>query len=121
MASNHYACAPVGECEPCPEDHVSYPYCRPYNNRQAVKCTLLGANGAPAAGAADVQGWSACGKFVGSEMHQYALFILGNVVLVLLAVGVYVWRQQYQTRKYRGMLYQRVHGRQERQARASAS
>lgn len=34
-----------------------------------------------------------------------------NLVVVAAALSVYIWRQVYQTRKFRGMLYQRVHGR----------
>lgn len=41
-----------------------------------------------------------------------------NVLLVVAALSVYVWRQVYQTRKFHGMLYHRVHGRQTRRAPA---
>lgn len=40
-----------------------------------------------------------------------------NVVLVIAALSVYVWRQVHQTRKFHGMLYRRVHGRTQAQAR----
>ncbi|WFD37099.1 uncharacterized protein MJAP1_000040 [Malassezia japonica] len=105
-----YACAPVDECMPCPEDHLAYPYCRPYNNRQAVQC--LASDGAL------VDGWSACGKFIGAEVRHYGQFVFLNVLLVVAALSVYVWRQVYQTRKFHGMLYHRVHGRQTRRAPA---
>ncbi|AXA50900.1 uncharacterized protein MRET_2867 [Malassezia restricta] len=99
-----YICMPVGECQPCPEDHLAYPYCRPYNNRQPVEClqTITGAQ---------VPGWSACGKFIHAEVYKYTQYVLINVLIMVLALSVYIWRQVYQTRKYEGMLYQRVHGR----------
>jgi len=35
---------------------------------------------------------------------------LVNVVIVVTALAIYIWRQLYQSRKYQGMLHQRVHG-----------
>ncbi|WFD03818.1 hypothetical protein MOBT1_002513 [Malassezia obtusa] len=104
-AAPAYTCTPVSECRPCPADHLAYPYCRPYNNRQAVRCV-------PTNGTAPVMhGWSACGKFIGAEVRGYGQFVFLNLVVVAAALSVYIWRQVYQTRKFRGMLYKRVHGR----------
>ncbi|WFD49060.1 hypothetical protein GLX27_003737 [Malassezia furfur] len=89
---------------PCPADDLAYPYCRPYNNRQAVQCV---ANASTPA----VHGWSACGKFIGAEVRAYGKFVLANVVVVVAALALYVWRQVHQTRRFHGMLYARVHGR----------
>ena len=83
---------------------LAYPYCRPYNNRQAVQCV---ANASTPA----VHGWSACGKFIGAEVRAYGQFVLANVVVVVAALALYVWRQVHQTRRFHGMLYARVHGR----------
>lgn len=73
-----YTCTAVGECRPCPPDHVRsatnqvmYPYCRPYNNRQAVQCTS-------ALSPTPLPGWSACGKFVGAEVQHYGQFLVGR-------------------------------------------
>lgn len=33
-----------------------------------------------------------------------------NVAIVIMALAIYIWRQLHQSRKYHGMLYQRVHG-----------
>lgn len=44
---------------------------------------------------------------------------LFDVVVLLGALAVYIWRQRYQTAKYQGMLYQRVHGRRARRSAAS--
>jgi len=71
-----------------------------------------------------IQGWSACGKFVNAEVRSYTHFVVSdrlslltqlfNVLVVIAALTVYIWRQIYQTRKFQGMLYQRVHGRRSR-------
>ena len=70
---------------------------------------------------AQVPGWSACGKFIHAEVYKYTQYVvrmtrpdylqLINVLIMVLALSVYIWRQVYQTRKYEWMLYQRVHGR----------
>merc|ERR1711963_1314532 len=82
---SEYICAPMGECKPCPENNLAYPYCRPYNNRQEVQCTHTGTN-------AQVQGWSACGKFVHAEVFKYSQFVLLNVLIVVFALTIYIWR-----------------------------
>lgn len=104
-----YICETVGECLPCPQDRLDFPYCRPYNNRQQVSCVPVGEPES-----AELLGWSACGKFTGLEVRHYAQFVLCNVLVMLVAAFLYAWRQRYQTLKFRSMLQQRVHGRRPR-------
>lgn len=52
----------------CALTQLVYPYCRPYNNRQAVQCV--------AGDGALVEGWSACGKFIGAEVRHYGQFVV---------------------------------------------
>lgn len=121
-AAPAYTCTPVSECRPCPADHV----CRA-RALTTARVPLLPPVQQPPGGALcaherhgardarvervwevyrrrSARLWPVCGTRM-----PHAQFL--NLVVVAAALSVYIWRQVYQTRKFRGMLYKRVHGR----------
>lgn len=85
-----HVCAPIGECEPCPDDVIHLPYCRPYNNRRRVACSPVSdANNTTAIQAAlrsattasnpaALLGYEACGKSAKHEARDYFEMIVSH-------------------------------------------
>ncbi|GAC92452.1 hypothetical protein PHSY_000005 [Pseudozyma hubeiensis SY62] len=125
--STAHVCSPIGDCEPCPEDVIHLPYCRPYNNRRRVACSpvtdrndpqavqsaLRAANSAKTdTSAANVRlGYEACGKSAKQEARDYFEMIGVIASIAIFSVWAFVQRQKLLFRRQNQRLQSRVTGR----------
>ncbi|GAC74135.1 hypothetical protein PANT_10d00032 [Moesziomyces antarcticus T-34] len=122
-----YVCVPAGDCNPCPDDVVHLPFCRPYNNRRRVACspvadradasavrtamdTANAARNATGSTAAALLGWEACGKSAKQEAKDYFEMIAVVAVLAVVSVWAFVQRQKLLFQRQNQQLLYRVSG-----------
>ncbi|PWN48503.1 hypothetical protein IE53DRAFT_389296 [Violaceomyces palustris] len=108
-SEDKYLCTPVSDCEPCPKNSLQYPYCRPYNNRRAVSCTLLPKDGQGTA--KEYRGWEACGKVVKQEARDYLEFLVSISLIAILSICTFVHRQKVLSHRQMDRLESRISGR----------
>ncbi|SPO28080.1 uncharacterized protein UTRI_04470_B [Ustilago trichophora] len=124
-----YVCAPIGECEGCPEDVIHLPYCRPYNNRRRVACSPVTNRDDPkaiqaaldAANAAKTSppsfssptallGWEACGKSAKREARDYFEMIAVVASVAIFSIWAFIQRQKFLFNRQNQQLHSRVTG-----------
>ncbi|KAJ9473981.1 hypothetical protein PHBOTO_004071 [Pseudozyma hubeiensis] len=126
--STAHVCSPISECEPCPEDVIHLPYCRPYNNRRRVACSPVTDRNNPQSvqsalsaaksaktntSAANVirLGYEACGKSAKQEARDYFEMIGVIASIAIFSVWAFVQRQKLLFRRQNQRLQSRVTGR----------
>ncbi|CBQ68430.1 conserved hypothetical protein [Sporisorium reilianum SRZ2] len=135
--STTHVCAPIGECEPCPDDVVHLPYCRPYNNRRRVACSPLtnpndpvavqaalnlASSAAKSATSTAALGYEACGKSAKQEARDYFEMIAVIASIAIFSVWAFIQRQKLLFRRQNQQLQSRVQGnRKMRAARLAPS
>jgi len=110
-------CQPVGDCEPCPEDLMSEPFCQPFGNRRLVRCVPNTPLPAPTDDsqlgqdddtrgpqppthppsrppAAPLPAWESCGRLVPKERTDFYEFVLTNTIFAALALAVVLLRSE---------------------------
>lgn len=127
-----HVCSPIGECEPCPEDVIHLPYCRPYNNRRRVACspvtdrtdaqavqsaldvvvhTAKSTSSGSGSGSVTVRmGYEACGKSAKQEAKDYFEMIAVIASIAIFSVWAFVQRQKLLFKRQNLQLQSRVMG-----------
>ncbi|KAL7420034.1 hypothetical protein Q5752_004999 [Cryptotrichosporon argae] len=88
-------CRPFGECEPCPEDELSQPFCLPFGNRRLLHCIPASKQDDAyetddrAQPPGEVPAWEACGKVVKAEERAFYEFVTANVLFLVVALAIY--------------------------------
>ncbi|KAG2178015.1 hypothetical protein INT43_003268 [Umbelopsis isabellina] len=102
LSSDMYTCSVVGECKVCTDlEKKTQPYCKEYGNKQAISCKYNeDITGMPDA----LPLFQACPRVRWVERRHYHVFVVSNVVVSMLAVGVFLWRH----RKLTGEQYRRM-------------
>ncbi|KIM71352.1 hypothetical protein PILCRDRAFT_28765, partial [Piloderma croceum F 1598] len=80
-------CRPFGRCEPCPEDALHEPFCKPFGNRRLVHFppqhpppshpnpnTLQG----------ETPAWESCGRIPEKEREDFWEFVACNVLFAII-------------------------------------
>lgn len=124
--STVHVCAPIGECEPCPDDVIHLPYCRPYNNRRRVACSPVTDRNNPEAVQAALDeakaaksgsnstirlGYEACGKSAKKEARDYFEMIAFIASIAIFSVWAFIQRQKLLFQRQNQQLLSRVTGR----------
>ncbi|TKY89949.1 hypothetical protein EX895_001247 [Sporisorium graminicola] len=120
-----HVCAPIGECEPCPDDVIHLPYCRPYNNRRRVACSpvtnptdpkaiqsalTLATAAKTSTNSTASLGYEACGKSAKQEARDYFEMIAVIASIAIFSVWAFVQRQKLLFRRQNQQLQSRVTG-----------
>ncbi|CDS01007.1 uncharacterized protein SPSC_05179 [Sporisorium scitamineum] len=124
-----HVCAPIGECEPCPDNVIHLPYCRPYNNRRRVACSpisnpndphaiqaaLANANAAKSTSTSTsattaALGYEACGKSAKQEARDYFEMIAVITSIAIFSVWAFIQRQKLLFQRQNQQLQSRVTG-----------
>jgi len=107
-------CRPFGACEPCPEDALHEPFCRPFGNRRLMHCapspsTTSGSAHSPYPTSVDpppfyddrpppildpdaqqgvIPAWESCGRIVEKERADFYEFLACNLIIAIIALLV---------------------------------
>ncbi|EIW71227.1 hypothetical protein TREMEDRAFT_27464 [Tremella mesenterica DSM 1558] len=92
--ASQLVCRPFGECEPCPKDQLSQPFCMPFGNRRLLHCIPKDdqhraqgtTDGSQPAG--EVPAWEACGKVVKKEQRDFWEFVTTNLLFLIVALTI---------------------------------
>ncbi|CAE6457705.1 unnamed protein product [Rhizoctonia solani] len=109
-ATDEVVCRPFGMCEPCPAEAVNQPFCKPYGNRRLIHCIRkadipkdtpdghLPDHALPG----ETPAWESCGKVVLQERADFNEFVVCNLALAALSLGVlYAKVKKLTTMQYR--------------------
>ncbi|KAG8725958.1 hypothetical protein FRC12_023846 [Ceratobasidium sp. 428] len=103
-------CRPFGMCEPCPAEALGQPFCQPYGNRRLIHCIRKsdipkdtpGEHLPDTALPGETPAWEACGRVVLQERADFNEFVVCNLVLAMLSLGIlYAKVKKLTTMQYR--------------------
>ncbi|KIM33721.1 hypothetical protein M408DRAFT_84088 [Serendipita vermifera MAFF 305830] len=96
-----YQCHPFGQCEPCPEDALHEPFCKPFGHRRVVHCMLRKGDGSDTVGDphngagsgshpiyGEIPAWETCGRSVRQETADFWEFVFCNAALASISLFV---------------------------------
>ncbi|KAF8345343.1 hypothetical protein F5887DRAFT_178828 [Amanita rubescens] len=99
-------CLPFGICEPCPEDALHEPFCRPFGNRRLMHCvngTTTGptdenhSSGTPTSSLdhdepdhpeGETLAWESCGRIPSRERADFYEFVACNILFTVISLVV---------------------------------
>ncbi|KAL7414972.1 hypothetical protein BDY24DRAFT_338590 [Mrakia frigida] len=107
-----YDCRPYGNCEACPKDQKSEPFCQPYGNRRLLHCVPKGhlhhsephdpsLSEGEQQHEKEIPAWEACGKVITVERNDYWEFVTTNLLFFVLSMVILLLR----SRKLAGLQY----------------
>ncbi|KDN48315.1 hypothetical protein RSAG8_02907, partial [Rhizoctonia solani AG-8 WAC10335] len=109
-ATDEVVCRPFGVCEPCPAEALNQPFCKPYGNRRLIHCIRkadipkdmpdgqLPDHALPG----ETPAWESCGKVLLQERADFNEFVICNLALAALSLGVlYAKVKKLTTMQYR--------------------
>jgi len=91
-------CRPFGTCEPCPEDALHEPFCKPFGNRRLMHCTSTPSTlhapppARPPTNPDTFQGetpaWESCGRILDQERADFWEFVACNALFAAISLSV---------------------------------
>ncbi|KAH8547589.1 hypothetical protein BGW37DRAFT_510081 [Umbelopsis sp. PMI_123] len=97
-----YSCSVVGQCEVCTDlEKKTQPYCKEFGNKQRISCQY---NSNVTDISEPLPMYRGCSRVQWVERARYYQFVVLNVIISLLAVGVFSWRH----RKLAGDQYRKM-------------
>ncbi|KDN43208.1 hypothetical protein K437DRAFT_154309 [Tilletiaria anomala UBC 951] len=110
VSPGQWACKVIGNCQPCPEDSLHFPYCQPYANRLPVSCAPLSSstNSASPQSTEYIKGWQQCGKSVSQERWDYFEFTVFTAFIAVIGLIVFIRRQKILSERHYSVLNQRI-------------
>ncbi|KAM6492438.1 hypothetical protein JOM56_012162 [Amanita muscaria] len=94
------SCSPFGRCEPCPEDALQEPFCRPFGNRRLVHCVNDSGDGQRHSPPESLNhqdsghpegetiAWESCGRIPHQERADFYEFVACNILFAVIALVV---------------------------------
>ncbi|KAJ1302158.1 hypothetical protein OPQ81_000986 [Rhizoctonia solani] len=110
VTTDEVVCRPFGMCEPCPAEALNQPFCKPYGNRRLIHCIrkadipkdTLDGHLPDHALPGETPAWESCGKVILQERADFNEFVLCNLGLAALSLGVlYAKVKKLTTMQYR--------------------
>ncbi|KAF8223440.1 hypothetical protein L208DRAFT_540578 [Tricholoma matsutake] len=107
-----HLCLPFGVCEPCPDEALQEPFCKPFGNRRLLHCVNATAplsqsheqtspDAAPPLRPSaspnhqtlphpegEIPAWESCGRIVHQERADFYEFIACNILFAIAALSV---------------------------------
>ncbi|KAI8577277.1 hypothetical protein K450DRAFT_253055 [Umbelopsis ramanniana AG] len=100
--TDSYSCSVVGQCEVCTDlEKKTQPYCKEFGNKQRISCQY---NKDVSDISEPLPMFRGCPRVQWVERARYYQFVVINVIISLLAVGVFSWRH----RKLAGEQYRKM-------------
>ncbi|KAI7906283.1 uncharacterized protein BX663DRAFT_495888 [Cokeromyces recurvatus] len=111
-----YSCFPIGECEACsPLEKKTQPYCIEFGNKQAIRCEwddaeLQNKNQTTFDDddAISLPSFRPCRQVKSIERMRFIKFEAFNLVMAILSLVIFSWRQKKIAREQYQKLAQRI-------------